>query len=274
MPEFAFITGGFVHSYGAVSGASSLSTQLTADSSTPNTKGAVVELTGATTHDAAWVLVQLSGSSAGSGADYLVDLMIGDSPEQVIIPDMYVSARAGTADFGPYLFPIFIPAGSRLSARCQCSAAGASLRISVVLIAPTLLMGGSRPSVVASYGATANSLGTNIDPGATANTDSAWVEITSATVRDHHWLVIAGRFGDRSITAAASWRLSIGIGAAPEQVLIPDLHMSADVTSDATYCPVVCLPVFIPAGSRLTARVRSSVTTDGDRDVWLRLYGV
>ena len=271
MPEFRSITGGLVHSYGAVSGASSLATQLTAGS-TAHTKGAVVQLTSATTHDAAWVLVQLSGAS--TGADYLVDLMIGEAPEQVIIPDMYVSGRAATADFGPYLFPLFIPAGSRLAARCQASTASATLRISVVLIAPTLLMGGSRPSVVASYGATANSLGTNIDPGETANTDSAWVEITPSTVRDHHWLVIAGRFGNRNLSAETSWRLSIGIGEDPEQVLIPNLHMSADVTSDAPYCPVVCLPVFIPAGSRLTARVRSSSTTDGDRDVWLRLYGV
>lgn len=271
MPEFPFVSGGVIRTVGSTSGASSVSTTLTAGGAA-NTKGSAVELIASTEFDANWVLITFTDLTSGV-VNFLVDILIGAATEQVIIPDLYATARGNGGAFGPYLFPVFIPAGSRIAARCQCNEASWQFNVAVTLIAGTALSGGSGPSYVSAYGATTTSEGTNIDPGAVANTDSSWVEIAASTDRTHHWLVIAARFGDWVLAAKVHWRLSIGIGAATETVLVPDIHVSSDTITDGMPASVYCLPVFIPKGSRLTAKVRSSVTTDADRDIWLKLYG-
>jgi hypothetical protein len=100
------------------------------------------------------------------------------------------------------------------------------------------------------------------------------VEMTSATVRDHSWWCVAGRFGDGTLGGVNRWYIDLGIGAATEAEIVGDLFYSADVTSDQAYNPVLCFPYYVPAASRITARVRSLVATDGDRDADIKIYGV
>lgn len=268
MPEFAMIGGGYAaQTYGSV-GASTTGTTLTAGGS-PNTKGAYVELTSSTTHDANWCIVYLTSQNAVSQG-YLVDVAIGSATEEVIIPDLSCWGKANSG-WNPYMFPIFVPRGSRLAARCQCNVASGTINITVQLISGAL-SSGAPSGIVSAYGSTIASIGTNIDPGASAHTKSSWVEISSATTRDHNWLVASARFGDSVISGATNWMFDIGIGAATETVLISDAIISSETAADFPQT-VFHWPIFIPAGSRLTARVQSSVTTDGDRDIWLKLYG-
>lgn len=272
MPEFPFVSGGVVRTVGAVAGASSVATTVTASASA-NTKGAVVELVAATEFNANWMLVQLTNASTGA-VFFLIDIMIGAATEQVIVPNLFAATRTGVGGSDSYLIPIFVPKGSRLSARCQSNSISATIAVSLVLMSGTMLGGGQSPSFVSAYGAdTAATLGTNVDPGGVANTDSSWVQLTASTDRAHHWLIVAGRFGDANITTGAAWRLSIGIGAATETVLIADLHVSAGTNEDLPYGAVAQLPCFVPAGSRLTARVRCTNITDSDRDTHLIVYG-
>lgn len=271
MPEFPgqYGGGGYVQVYGNTPATTS-GTTLTANASA-DTKGSYVQLTAATTHDANWIVVNL-GASANQ-ASFLVDIAIGSATEQIILPDLLVWTRLG--DSGQtYLFPIFIPAGSRLAARCQSSTGGGAIQITVNLVSGTMLGGGVGPSWADAYGAVAASTGTNVDPGGTASTDSSWVEIASATTRPHNWLVFAAKFGDGTLAAAAKWLVDIGIGSATEQEIVSDIFVSAGITTDMA-CGgwVQHFPIFIPEGSRLTCRARCSVTTDGDRDLNVKLYG-
>jgi hypothetical protein len=238
-----------------------------------STKGSPVEIVAATEFDANWVNISFTGGGQAS-ISWLVDLAIGSATEQVIIPNLYAYNRNTGGSSAGYQFPLFIPKGSRLTAIAEASFGVSSdpLRMTVHLISGGPLSGGSSP-LVSSYGAVASSVGTAIDPGATPNTDSAWVEIAAATERDHRWLAIAGKWGDGALAAAASWTVQVGIGAATEQVLIPDIRFSADSTSDFPFNAVQHFPVFIPAGSRLSVKVQSSSATDGDRDVNVKLYG-
>lgn len=270
MPEFPFVSGGVVRTVGSVAGASTLATTVTASASA-NTKGTVVELTAATEFDASWMLVHLTGTSAI--ASYLVDILIGAATEQVIVPDLFCRPLTAADSWPPYTFPLFVPKGSRVSARVQASTGSSTVKVAVTLISGTLLSGGNAPAFVSAYGATATSIGTLVDGNAVADTDGSWTEITAATDRAHNWLVVTGRFGDNAVTASTSWRLSVGIGAATEQTLVPDLYASASTTVDFPFACVWCLPVFIPSGSRLTAKVRSNVTTAGDRAVNVKFYG-
>lgn len=271
MPAIA--SGGVVKTYGAVGGASSLATTITGNANNA-LKGTAVELTAATTYDAHWMLVAITDMSQ-TGGTYFVDILAGAATEAVIVPDLFAAPRAPGAASGPYLFPVFVPKGTRIAARCQASGGASTARVAVTLVSGGPSLPGAPPpsGAVSAYGATASVIGTNVDPGGVADTDSAWTEIAAATNRDHHWIVISGRFGDGSLAATTHWRLSVGIGSATEADLIPALHFSADTASDFPFNPVVCLPCFVPKGSRLAVLVRSSVTTDADRDINVKLYG-
>jgi hypothetical protein len=270
MPEFSggYSGGGVVRAHGATAGTSSVSTTLTSSAST-NTKGTAVELIAATAFDANWIEIDFTNMTAS--ANFLVDILIGAATEQVIIPDLIAVARATGGSFSAYLFPVFIPKGSRLAAQCQDHIGSGTLNISIRLISGISMSAGSGPSWVDAYGSVASSIGTNVDPGATPDTDVI-VEITASTVRAHRWLVVASRFGDLSV-AATNWRLSVGIGASTEAILIPDMHSSADLTTDVPCNWVRHFPVFIPKGSRLTAIMRCSTGTNGDRDANIKFYG-
>src|SRR3990167_876276 len=92
---------------------------------TPHTKNTTfTQLIAATTFDAQCVLVTV-GSTAVSNANSstLLDIAIGASTaETVIIPDLCAgwAQDSGTAPGGRhYIFPLYIPSGSRVSARTQ-----------------------------------------------------------------------------------------------------------------------------------------------------------
>jgi hypothetical protein len=270
MPELVMTQSGLAKVAGSVP-ASTQGTTITSGGSV-NTKGSSVEVISATVNDANWVLVHLGNVNGNS--TYLVDIAIGAATEQIILPDLYAAGRAAGGNMGSYLFPIFIPAGSRLTARCQANNATQTIEVALNLFSGTMLAGGSQPSIVSAYGSVTQSVGTNIDPGAVAHTDSAWTQLTAATDRDHCWFCVAARFGSAALGAVARWLIDIGIGAATEAEIISDLYYTADVTSDFPYGPVRCFPYYVPAGSRLTARARSLSATDVDRDIWIKLYGV
>ena len=94
-----------------------------------NTKGAWTELTASSSAPTRWMMVQIQHSTNGGlAADttYLLDIGIGAaSSEVVLIPDLPVtidSSGGGVVFSNPwYSLPVDIPAGTRISARCQCS---------------------------------------------------------------------------------------------------------------------------------------------------------
>ena len=271
MPEFPLPAGGSViRTYGSVP-ASTNGTTLAAGAP-GNTKGSYVELISATEFDANWIQIQFGASSINFSS--LLDIAIGAAPEQVVIPDLYYGPGAVAGDGPSYLFPMFIPKGSRLTSRFQSSTASATMDVVVRLTSGMMLNGHIGQSNVVRYGSGAfGSIGQNVDPGGTANTDSAWSQITAATVRDHHWWAIGGRCGDGSLSAATRWLIDIGIGAATEQVVVSDIFATEQSGIGRSYGGIQCFPMFVPAGSRLTMRAMSSSTTDGDRDVNMFLHG-
>lgn len=274
MPEFPSCYGGSaVTAYGSAGGGSSLATTITSNGSA-DTKGAWVELGASTAHDAHWIEIDVTNSSTVAIA--LLDIGIGaGGSETVIIPDLVVVTKGSPGSGVPYLFPVFIPRGSRVAARFQDIVGGMTLGVSVRLISPALSSGGVAPSVVSAYGATTSSMGTEIDPGGTANTDTSPVEIAGATDRDHRWLVMAGRFGDNSLSSGGCvWRMQILAGASmSETVLIGDIHISAESSADNPFNMCRTFPVFIPRGTRLSVVLRCSSIQSGDRLARVKLYG-
>jgi len=257
--------------------ATSTGTTLTSGG-TANTKGAYVQLTASTAFDVHGLFVQLS--NAGSAfRDYLVDVAVGAAAAETIIAgNLYIGSGDGaqTADGYGYLLPVSIPAGTRLAARCQSVGLASTISILAVLLGEGFI---TPPGLgrITTYGAnTADSGGTQIDPGGTAHTKGAYSEIVSSTTNPIRWLTITIGNMDNDVRTTALWLIDVAIGAAgSEQVLIANLMLNCNTSNDMV-SPQIFPPlgVNIPAGTRLAARAQCSIIDATDRLIDILLYGV
>lgn len=265
---------GRAQTLGAVTGTST-GTLVTA-SATVNTKGAWVSL-GTPSFPFDSLSVFLGGSSAA--ADYVVDLGIDDGAGNVfaVAEDLRLGALKGAADlFLNYQLPLRLPNGVPVSARCACSTASGTLRALVVGTSAGPLSAGGFSRCIALY-TPATSRGVTIDSGATANTKPAtWTQTQAATSHEVDAIMIGiGPNADVTRTTATTGLLDIGVGASgSEFALASNLLWGFTTTSDTPFPNVVGpLPLGIPAGSRVSARMQSTNATAGDRTVDLAVWG-
>jgi hypothetical protein len=114
---------GQVETCGAVTG-TSLGTSVD-PGGTASTKGTPSVLLAATTFPYKWVCVSINHTNTQTiTPSWTVDIMVGaGGSEVVVVPDLCVSTGSAS-DTNPAIglcFPCSIPAGSRVSARAQCS---------------------------------------------------------------------------------------------------------------------------------------------------------
>lgn len=199
-------------------------------------------------------------------SDYLVDIAVGEEgSERVILEDVLYSS--GGSDAGPALFyvPIPIQGGERVSARAQSNdTAAVSVGVHVNPVAGGMHRA-MRCSEAVTYGAfPATTRGTQVDPGAGANTKGVWVEVARETRGFRFAVMLFGGINNAAQTSQNRlWDLGWGMGGG-ERVLVGD--MRARVTSTELIQPH-SFQVFgsIPAGERLVTRMQSSTTDATDR---------
>jgi hypothetical protein len=267
MPNLSTIRGGV--GFGQTFATSTYGTTVTAGAA--NVKGTAVELIAATSFDAHWIEVMAFKPSAG--AAFAVDILTGSATEDVTIPDLTLQARQTNEGGARWLFPIFIPKGTRIAARLASSSASATCLVAVALFNAGIGAGGLA-SKVSQYGTISLSRGVNLDPGAVAHTDGAATQMTAATAFDHHWLVVTVLNPDAAYAGTTKDLIDVLIGSATEQVLLGDWPLGGAGTADVRRPDnTFHAPVYIPKGSRLSMRHRSSSTTDVDRDLYVTLHG-
>ena len=237
-----------------------------------NTKGAWVQLTAATADEATWIEVTLAPNS--SGGRYMVDIGLGAAAaEVVLLPNLMFDSSLAANSAAVYRFPVNIPAGTRIAARAQGATTSTTIGVSITLgsgDAGTL----AAPGSVQAYGvSTADSGGTQVDPGGVANTDSAWVELTASTSAAAQWLVIAFGHNDSAITTSARWLVDIATGAAASEVaLISDLFVQGGSGEESPNPRTSAFALTIPAGTRIAVRARSSSIAATDRLLDVAVY--
>lgn len=231
-----------------------------------HTKGSYSELLASTTFAGSLLVIQFDYSAAYH--DYLYDIAIGAAGvEQVIIANL-VKGTTGSNLYcsAPFIAPVQIPSGSRISARVQCEAA----------IAQTTYLFGTMYDqsfaklplgVCDTYGAdTSDSGGVEIDCGGTAWSWGSWVEITASTLRDHHAIIVGYGNKDNAARASTGFQVEIGVGANPNETAILLTFMASDASAFALnplFSPL--LPVNIPKGTRLSVRAQCGLTDATDR---------
>jgi hypothetical protein len=274
MPSFPLVDWQRVENAGGLT-ASSNGTQLTANAGS-NTKGNYVQLIASTAFAAQRVMVTLD-SPGQVGRDFLIDIAIGAAAsEQVIIPNIFISSGANAIFGGAvFIFPVTIPAGSRIAARVQASTGSNTIRISVELFGGGFAQG-EQLAIVDAYGVNvADSGGTSVDPGGSGNTKGAYSQITASTTRLHRYLVLGiGTQLNVALTTAV-WLVDIAVGGAgSEQVIIPNLVVQANTITDHITPQSYFLPITIPSGTRLAIRSQCSITDATDRLLDFTLHGV
>ncbi len=237
-----------------------------------DTKGSYTQLIAATAFDIQWVCVQIYAD--GTNSEFLVDIAIGAPTEQIIVENLYSEtpqSGVGRVVVGAYAMPLYIPAGTEISARCQSSTASAVCDVNMIGQGAHF-MPSAPASIVDTYGAvTASTEGTQIDPGTSLNTKGAWTQIVASTDRDIHAIVFStGRSAQNRSLSDADFLVDIGVGASGNEfAIVKDYYFFTASSGDGVKnYSSPCFPVFIPAGSRLAARAQCSITgTD-------RLFGL
>lgn len=262
MSDWSLMGGGSDTMAIGIVAASSKSTTLTSGA-TANTKGSWVELSASTPAMASGFYVRFIASTR----DYLIDIAIGAAGfEQAIVENLYCGNGSASRLGETYSLPVQIPAGSRVSARCQDSSGGSTVDAPLLLLRGGLLLPASAGRVTP-YGANlADSGGVQVDPGATANTKGAYSEIVASLANPIKGLILA--FGTMASTTRASafWLVDIAVGAAgSEQILIPDFQLGCNSAGAKSVMPQTSplIPLSIPAGTRLSARAQCDITTAG-----------
>jgi hypothetical protein len=249
-------------------------------SSTIHTKGAYAELITATAFDTCYVEILMSGASvAATATSILVDIAIGAAASETdIISNLNaggasIFSTANTSTGGQkYAFPLYIPAGSRVSARCQ-----ALISSDTVNVAIRLLGGPTSPvwagQQVTTYGANiGTSLGVSVAQGI-SDAEGTFTEITSATTAPMSWLSWGvGTAADTTIIGGTAL-IDVGVGSATETVVMENFMYGQGNSEAIGFVGFAGVPVSVPTGQRLAARL-SRDTGGGAEAHDVILYGV
>lgn len=247
---------------------------LTADA-VAHVKGAYAEIVASTPANSSRMFLQCRFSSA-TGRSYLIDIATGAAASEVVIVSN-IAVITDTESIGGVVIPIDVdvPAGTRLSARCQGSTTG-SITLACCLLLDTRPIASIANPVT--YGAdTTVSLGTQVDPGATINTKGAYVQFSASTTARIDALVICitTNAGLQAIASFTSWNVDVATGAAAsETVVLPDVTASASSIADTMRPSIVRLPISIPAGTRLAVRCQCNRNTATERLIKVTLIGM
>jgi hypothetical protein len=110
--------------------ANSRGTQVTASGST-NTKGSWTQLTAATTAEHKWCIVMMRSFS---GQQAILDLGTGaGGSEQMVVPNMNLR-DSSSGDPVAYAFPLRIPKGTRVAARCAATVSSGAIYVQLIMI--------------------------------------------------------------------------------------------------------------------------------------------
>jgi hypothetical protein len=241
---------------------SSLGTTITA-SSTINTKGSWTQLIASTAADATWMVVQLK-RGANTSVCLAVDIAIGASGSEQTIATNLTAGLTGISinpNVVVYSFPVTIPAGTRIAARCQADVASDTVYVTILLLDGSLL--GMEGAGIDDIGFNAAaSKGTTVNASSTINTKGSYSQLVASTTRDYVGLLISIDPGTNyGLVGNQLYDLAIGASGS-EIVIIPNILSPKTANGNALGpTPFGPIPLQIPAGTRLAARAQSDTVS-------------
>lgn len=244
-----------------------------------NTKNTTwTTLIASTSFDAQLVIVHLAASAAGAtNTSTLIDIGIGAAAsETVLIPDLlagFVGSPSAQGFPRHIILPLYVPAGSRLSARSQ------SVRTTGSTLVWVELLGGSRfPSwwcgeEVKAYGITAaSSIGTNVTPGS-SSAEGSWTSIASTSQAHKAVALMVQGSNTDTVMQSAGLTYDVGIDTTSTAILAQD-YLARTNTAETMGYWGIWWPAFVDIPSGTTLAVRGSATVGTPDVLDVALYGV
>jgi hypothetical protein len=230
-------------------------------------------LTASTSFDATWAWVKLIAASiTGNVNNLLVDIAIGASGSEVTIATNLHYDNSGTqGGASSFLFPVCIPAGTRIAARAQSDLSTTSNGVYVDI----QLFDSGFTSPIEGAGLddigtnTANSQLTALTTG-TTGTKGSYLQLTASSARDYAGLLVVYATASSAIIS-----LDVAVGAGgSEQIIIPDVLYSIN---NCLMTGIVFTPFFtpIPSGTRIAIRgsAGGGVSPSGSSAAVYGVYG-
>jgi hypothetical protein len=258
--DFSILGGGSsVKTYGFTS-STNTGVSVTA-SSTVNTKGSYVELVSAANNTTPINNMFSIGFDlvTGTQADFLVDIAIGGAGSEVVIIDnIWVKTNTIEATSGIFEALNEVPAGVRISARCQSNISSGVIPV-YLMVSSRSLAQSSRPQRVTTYGANASTTDGVVVARAAVGVFGSWVEITASTTNRIKGFIVA------SHRKGLSWSngkitYEVGVGSAGNEEIIYAGHNisvnSSEMASDF-FSPAIL--VAVAKGERLAIRALADV---------------
>lgn len=232
-------------------------------------KGAITQLLASANFDACWVRVSASGYAlSGAASGGCLDIMIGGAgSEIVLIPDLLMG-NCGTptaARRGPKVwdFPLYVPSGSRVSARVSGDRSSVACTVGIELRGAV----GTPPWRVAqkitTYGVVSTTSGTSVTPGSTG-VEGAWTEISSGTSVPHFAFLPSWQVQGNATMSTLNYSVDIGLGAATEVEIGGPYIYATDTTESMDGSLFGTIPIWCdaPAATRLVMRASCNGTPD------------
>jgi len=211
-------------------------TTITANS-TIHTKGTTpTQLIASTAADSYAIQVHVhNNATSNATTSTLLDIMTGGAgSEVVLIPDLmagWVLPVSTTSTWRTYTFPIFIPSGTRLSARSQSVVASKTCSVGITLLQRPTRLGfvGTR---VTAYGVTsASSYGILHTAGATSTYGATAGQLSASTTNPIRYMQVGIDCSNRTTNVDAYGWYRIMLGSS--NVLIDDLMLATDTGTES-----------------------------------------
>ena len=235
---------------------------LTQDGTTAHTKGPWSQLIASSSFDSYGITVMIGTAAVAASTNVrrLVDIGIGAAASEIVIAPNLMCGNAGSwavagGGLAVYTFPIFIPAATRISGRCQANTVSGAVAALVFLHSLPIGPMGWTGSRITAYGAdTATSSGVSHSPGNAAYATDT--EITSSSSNPIKYLQAGTDLLTDTTGATLRGLVRIGVGATPDYIAqhLP-IQESATVESllaGSMNQLLSGMQFDIPAGTRLT----------------------
>lgn len=247
-------------------------------SSTTHTKGSYTQLIASTSFDTFLVYIRVSiVSVAANNTSMLMDFAVGGAgSETVIIPDLNVGYAGSNHLLAHYFkFPLFIPSGSRIAARCQSARSSGTARVQIqVLGAPRQPCWFGEQVTAYGVDSSTSRATTTVTPG-NNGAEGSWTQIVGSLGDDVKWLVPCVDGGGTTLAARDIWMdVALGGSGSEQQLFENSVYITTTGNEEVSLLPGPHgWAGDIPAGSRLSARM-SQVNNSTQIPLGVSFHGI
>jgi hypothetical protein len=261
--------------YGCLA-ASSYGTAVLSHAASAHTKGSWVEIVPSAPNGV--VGIDLYVMHGGGSTEYLVDVGIGAAGSEITIAANLSYASINVYSYRNaqvYHIPIAVAAGTRIAVRNQSVLANKTMVCAIGLSINTVNTVSPFAAVLTLGADTANTRGTLVEPGASANTKGAYTQFTASSTIHTKGFLVGMMSGNNSAPAECGWLLDIAVGdSGSEVVIVGDIPFNVHSQYILTIMPVITkfIPVSIPIGTAISMRAQCSTNDVTDRKIYPVLY--